>query len=424
MSSPSQSVSLPVVRRRPPWILRVCDQIFNRLPFDLLGTSQKSIMSLAERTTSLSDWGDEAYLRRLQQQCDSVSTASELSFTGRFGYRTVLHWHAVNRLRQVEVVKRHPEVRDEPFEKPIFIVGGYRTGTTHLHTLLSQDPALRMPRAWELSFPIPKSKLLVRADRSRRRRAQLVFGLNQFIMPDQAEVHDVKLDGPEECHFLLENSALSMTQYIVFLGYQYAHWLLTQDNQSAYDDMRLQYQILAYLDRKQGRATPGQPWILKCPLHTWYLKELMKAFPDGRFIWTHRPMEATLPSTCGLTAVTATKFFREVDGRKVGAVFQDYCVRGFQRALEQRDTLVNDPFIDVRLAELSKNPHEVLSDIYEQLDMPFSEPARAGVRQALAANQKQRSQSKKHGYTLEEFGLERSHVRELFSDYETRFGLR
>ena len=56
--------------------------------------------------------------------------------------------------------------------------------------------------------------------------------------------------------------------------------------------------------------------------------------------------------------------------------------------------------------------------------MPFSEPARAGVRQALAANQKQRSQSKKHGYTLEEFGLERSHVRELFSDYETRFGLR
>lgn len=43
----------------------------------------------------------------------------------------------------------------QPIERPLFIVGLPRTGTTFLLNLLMQDPALRAPLHWELVEPLP-----------------------------------------------------------------------------------------------------------------------------------------------------------------------------------------------------------------------------------------------------------------------------
>ena len=36
---------------------------------------------------------------------------------------------------------------------PVFIIGLPRTGTTHLHGLISEDPANRAPLTWEVMYP-------------------------------------------------------------------------------------------------------------------------------------------------------------------------------------------------------------------------------------------------------------------------------
>ena len=46
-----------------------------------------------------------------------------------------------NRLQIVEWRKAHPEIAEKTIERPIFIVGQPRTGTTILFDLLAQDPA-------------------------------------------------------------------------------------------------------------------------------------------------------------------------------------------------------------------------------------------------------------------------------------------
>ena len=48
-----------------------------------------------------------------------------------------------------------PRSPPQPIERPIFIVGQPRTGTTILFDLLAQDPALRPPLTWEVDNPYP-----------------------------------------------------------------------------------------------------------------------------------------------------------------------------------------------------------------------------------------------------------------------------
>ena len=60
-----------------------------------------------------------------------------------------------NRLLVSDLLARHPEILDIPIARPIVIAGLPRTGTTHLHNLLSADPDLRSLPYWESLEPVP-----------------------------------------------------------------------------------------------------------------------------------------------------------------------------------------------------------------------------------------------------------------------------
>jgi len=68
-----------------------------------------------------------------------------------------LRLELVMRLRleiQLERFKReNPRVLEIPIQKPIFIVGLFRSGTSLLFNLLSRDKNVRAPRLWELWSP-------------------------------------------------------------------------------------------------------------------------------------------------------------------------------------------------------------------------------------------------------------------------------
>jgi hypothetical protein len=59
------------------------------------------------------------------------------------------------RLQVIDHLKRHPEVFDVDIAAPMIIAGLPRTGTTHLHSMLAADPALRSLPYWEAQEPLP-----------------------------------------------------------------------------------------------------------------------------------------------------------------------------------------------------------------------------------------------------------------------------
>ena len=84
------------------------------------------------------------------------STAdAQLNDIGRYIANERMVLHTVNRLGYTQDRKQFPEIAEQRIERPVFIIGMPRTGTTILHDILAQDPASRAPLTWEVMFPSP-----------------------------------------------------------------------------------------------------------------------------------------------------------------------------------------------------------------------------------------------------------------------------
>ena len=112
-------------------------------------------MSHAARAeTGLSDFGPDDFVERLDVYCTALREEAGLSAVGRFNNQQHLVKSLKNRLLVEDLVARHPEVLDVEIRAPIIICGLPRTGTTHLHNLMSADPALRSLAYWESLEPV------------------------------------------------------------------------------------------------------------------------------------------------------------------------------------------------------------------------------------------------------------------------------
>ena len=60
-----------------------------------------------------------------------------------------------NRLRLRSIGRIPPAIAETPIERPIFVVGLPRTGTTLLHSLLAEDPEVHAPQCWHFLSPSP-----------------------------------------------------------------------------------------------------------------------------------------------------------------------------------------------------------------------------------------------------------------------------
>src|SRR5262249_32462683 len=62
------------------------------------------------------------------------------------------------RLKTTAYLAERPDLLKRPIERPLFVFGVPRTGTTLLSNLLATDPARRSPLTWEIDDPIPPPK--------------------------------------------------------------------------------------------------------------------------------------------------------------------------------------------------------------------------------------------------------------------------
>src|SRR4029453_6225773 len=60
-----------------------------------------------------------------------------------------------NRLKVTAYLDERPDLLRRSVERPVFVLGIPRTGTTLLSNLLACDPARRSPLTWEIDDPVP-----------------------------------------------------------------------------------------------------------------------------------------------------------------------------------------------------------------------------------------------------------------------------
>lgn len=371
----------------------------------------EALLVEACRKTGLNDLGNGQFLEDFNALAGAFEQNTALHLLGRLAIKQELLRTLINRLRHVELLKQHPEILDVPIERPLFILGLPRTGTTLLHKLFAQDAQMRVPPFWQLVSPFPLNV----DDEEIQRRIQLAettTRLSDYIAPLFRVIHRIDAREPEECIFLLPH-------HLVYHGRgdipAYVEWFLGRSALADYQYYKQQLQILQW-------QQPTRHWVMKTPFHLFQLDALLEVFPDAGIVQTQRDPAKVIPSWCSFEAAIGKMHRKKVDRSHIGQDWLLLWKTAMERALAVRDTHDQTRFYDAHYAEVVADPVAMMRQIYEHFGYVMSADAEAAMRRWL-----KEQPPEKHGvhrYSAAQYGLSEDRIREEYRPYIQRFDIR
>ncbi|MEV5845434.1 sulfotransferase [Streptomyces sp. NPDC051985] len=367
------------------------------------------LLDTARAETGLDDFGDDSFREGLEILVRSLHEEARLNDTGRTALRGNLVRLLTQRLRIEDWYRRHPEIDDERIVAPLIGLGLPRTGSTALSFLLAEDPNARSLRMWEAERPCPPPSTVLGAD-SRIEAGRATVEERTRTSPRRGALVPASADGPTECQSLM---ALDFKAHL-FQAYaylpSYSTWLLDADLTSTY-----QYEVRALKLLQWG--FPQRPWRLKCPTHLLFLDHLDHAFPDARFVMTHRDPTEVVVSVADLYAAVARSFCDEIDPHYIGELNVEHWTVGMRRTLAFRAAGHDDRFFDIDFRAMHRDPVGEVRRLYGWLGEPVTEEFEAGMARWWKENSEKREPNTHPDPAY--FGLDVDEIRPLFADYST-----
>ena len=361
------------------------------------------LMAAAGARTGLHDFGEGSFREGLEVLVRSLRDEARLNAVGEaFLYERIVG-HLVQRLQIEDWYRRHPEIDEVPIVAPLIGLGLPRTGSTVLSFLLAQDPDIRYLRQWESSQPCPPPSTVVGPDPRIQQAAGEKAGTKEHVPSD--------VNGPMEC---LDLMALDFKTHIYQAFAQipsYSSWLLGADLTSTYLYERRVLKLLQW-----GEAP--KPWRLKTPTHILFLEHLSHAFPDARFVMTHRDPTDVILSVSEVYADIAGVFTDHLDRCYLGELNVEHWSLGMERALKFRAGGADHRFYDIDFRAMQADPIGEVRGLYAWLGAPVTDGFESAMRQWWARNAENREPSTRPDPAT--FGLELSSVRPLFAKYVAR----
>jgi hypothetical protein len=374
------------------------------------------VLSDARRKVELSDFGDEGFLEPLEVLVDSINREAQLNPVGHLIIRGRIVGVLANKLVAQDTIQRHPEILDIPVEAPIVVAGLARTGTTMLHRLIAQDPAIRSLASWEAINPAPPTRKPWRKRDPRFAQAAAAAKGLKYMSPGFFAIHPAEPDAPEEEVILLEQAFLTTTPEAMMNVPAYAEWLEAQNHLPAYRALKRMMQYLQW--QRPGIGTDVR-WVLKTPHHQEYFDPLLDVFPKATIVHTHRDPLKTSPSLFSMLTHLQMIFSDDVDPHRVASHWLHRIESMARRTMATRERVSDRGFVDVSYYDVIEDPMPQVARIYEAAGLELSAEARA----AMAASRKVNKQHKygRHRYSLADFGMSRDDVESRIAAYRARF---
>jgi len=372
------------------------------------------VIAAARAQTGLTEFGDPAILEGLEILLKSYAEEAKFTERGSQIAHAELVTQLSNRMKIEDWLAKHPELLDRPVEKPLFVFGLPRTGTTLLINLLAA-PADRIAFLRWLAYdpvPPPFPNELHAGPRYQAMQDKTQMALK--YMPEIAAIHYEDADSPTECQFAMAPSFCAQVYESQADIPSYRQWFYHEaDYLPAF---RFEKRLLQVLQAE----TPGR-WTLKNPWHPLFLNELTEVFPDAQLVMTHRDPADVVGSICSLIKHVRGVYSAEVDLGRIGETFIETFRLMIARQQAYRDKHGADSILDVQYADIMRDPVGEVRRIHAHFGEPCTEEAEAAMAAYMAANPK--GKHGKHSYSLEEYGLTREGVRAEFADYIEQFGI-
>ncbi|MFX1252381.1 MAG: sulfotransferase [Promethearchaeota archaeon] len=244
----------------------------------------------------------------------------------------------------------------------IFILGHWRSGTSHLHNLLCQDPQFGFLNLFQAAFPKSYltnkfySKLMEMYLPKTRPMDNMAFGA---LTPGEDEMMLGNL-----IPFAFYNSLYiphrMRESYDVFISFK----RLAKKN---LEEWKRKYE---YILKKITYCCKGKQIILKSPANTARIKLLLELFPDSKFIHIYRNPYIIFHSTLHFYKKTILPFMlhKISDNELESNIFRIY-KEMMTDYFKDKNLIPKQNLIEVKFEELEENPIEELHRIYTHLDL-------------------------------------------------------
>jgi Sulfotransferase family len=363
----------------------------------------------ATKACGLDDFGsdDDNYCEALSVLLESFRRDADLTEFGSKMNRFFVRNALVARLMSEAAWKQYPQHADVPIERPIFVTGLPRTGTTVIHRLLAADPRHQGLELWLAEFPQPRpprekwSESPVFAEMDAR------FKKAHEEDPDYTGLHFMTPDEVEECWQLLRQSLHSVSYETLAHLPTYSQWLSKQDWTKPYQRHRKNLQLIGLNDAEKR-------WVLKNPSHLFALDALIATYPDALVVQCHRPAETIMASMCSLAHHTTAGWSNSFVGAQIGEDAMETWSRGLKRFNDVRADHDPAQFYDLDYFDFIKDPLASVEGIYRHFGIDLTDEARSAIEQSHAESQ-QGPRAPKHTYSLADYGLTAEQVKERFA---------
>lgn len=257
---------------------------------------------------------------------------------------------------------------------PVIIIGHWRSGTTYLHELLSQDPQFCYITLWHTMMP--DSFLTLNPFRK--------FLAN--LLPEKRPMDniDVEIDGPYE-----EEAALA-----TLMPWAFFHCLHFPKNADEQYNKSIHFEGLTKEEKEHWKQTyltfmktvtyanDGKRLLIKNPANTGRIKALIDIFPDARFIHIYRNPYKVYLSTVKMRNRVLDKLALQNESKEeLEKQVIDYYIKLMESYFEQEKLIPKENLVNIKYEDLVKNPLKEVEEIYSKLKI-------TGLKKALPEMQK------------------------------------
>ena len=272
---------------------------------------------------------------------------------------------------------------------PIFIIGHWRTGTTHLHNLLCHDTNLGRVSMWQAFAPglcLIDERLLKNP-----------FNKIAQKMHPTREIDNIPLsmDNPEEEDLAIANmspySYLHMYSFPRRASYYFERYITNFD--ALPKSIRTEWgKYYLTMMRKATLKARGRRLVIKNCADSARIKPLLELFPDAKFIHIYRNPYNIFRSTQHLYRVVMERTqLQEIgQGEHENWVLRFY-TQLMQKLLADKSLIPVGNLVEVKYEDLDKEPLAQLRKVYETLSLPGfaeAEPAFRAYLDSIAGYQK------------------------------------
>jgi hypothetical protein len=371
----------------------------------------EALKAQAAADTGLSAFGAEPLDDGLSAFCAALNAEAGLNAAGVAAAQRGIVATLSERLRVEDWLGRHPEILEQTLAPQVFVVGLPRTGTTALSQFLSEDPAARSIRRWEVGALTPPPDAAIAVD-PRLLATREAFVARDKAMPTLKTMLPVEAEDPSEHGPLLGLTFRNLQLPSLYDVPSYVDWLLAADMTPAYAYFAKALKLLQW-------KTPGAVWNLKNPPDIFALEAMKTVFPNALFVWTHRDPANSIPSVCSLTALLRGPTVDHLDKPAQMRAMLRFQAEGVRRALAARARIGEQSFVDVTQAELARDTIGVIRALYAKLGLAFTRQYEAHLHRRMES--RPRAQHGRHAYDPAEYGLSPEQIRAPFADYLRRF---